>query len=202
VRWLANVTAMDAFYQPGHRSLQDQFDSRRLADRLSEKTLSSTLDDRAHSIVETAPFFWLATADTEGWPDVSYKGGRPGFVRILDKGRLAFPSYDGNGMYRSLGNIIDNPKVGMLFCDFEDAWRIRVRGTARVVDDASFVEQWAGAELAVEVTIDTVFPNCNRYIHKMSVDEISPHAPADGYEPPDAEWKSMEIFEKVLPRKE
>lgn len=190
---------MDDFYRPGHRSLQDQFDSRRLADRLEEVALASSLTDDNRTIIEAAPFFWLATADTDGWPDVSYKGGRPGFVKVLDDQRLAFPSYDGNGMFRSLGNIIDNPKIGLLFCDFDRPWRIRVRGTATLVDNPSALAEWEGAELAVEVAIDAVFPNCSRYLHSITIDEHSANAPAPNHVPPEAEWKSREIFEGYLP---
>lgn len=190
---------MDDFYRPGHRSLQDRFDSRRLADRLGEVALSSTIQDRDRELMEAAPFLWLATADADGWPDVSYKGGRPGFVRVLDETRVAFPSYDGNGMYRSLGNIVDNPRVGLLFCDFDKPWRVRVKGMARLIDDDEALAMWPGAELAVEVTAETVFPNCSRYLHKISVEEISPNAPAEGHQPPEAEWKSREMFRGYLP---
>lgn len=192
---------MDDFYRPGHRSLQDQFDSRRLADRLGEITVMPAFSDRDRGLVEKAPFLWLATSDADGWPDVSYKGGRPGFVKILDDTHLAFPSYDGNGMFRSLGNILDNSKVGLLFCDFDLPWRIRVKGTAEVVDDPASVADWPGAELAVRVTVNAVFPNCSRYLHKISVEEMSPNAPAEGYQPPDAEWKSMERIKDYLPGK-
>src|SRR5688500_198971 len=119
--------ASEQFYTEAHRHLQERFDSRRLADRLSEITVSDRLGDRARTMIESAPFFFLATADTDGWPDVSYKGGRPGFVRVLDERRIAFPSYDGNGMYRSLGNITDNPKVGLLFIDLEQPFRMRLK---------------------------------------------------------------------------
>ena len=62
--------------------------------------------------------FFLATADEHGMPQCSYKGGDPGFVRVVDEHTLAFPSYDGNGMYLSLGNLLVNPQVGILFIDF------------------------------------------------------------------------------------
>lgn len=191
---------MDDFYRPGHRALQDQFDSRRLADRLEEVTLSPTLSERDSDVIAGAPFFWLATADADGWPDVSYKGGHPGFVKVLDEKRLAFPSYDGNGMFRSLGNIVDNPRIGLLFCDFNLPWRVRVKGRATVVDDPAILADWEGAELAVEVQIETVFPNCDRYLHTVTINEISPNAPAPGHSPPEAKWKSYEKFDGYLPK--
>ena len=131
---------------------------------------------------------------------MSYKGGHAGFVTVLDDTHLAFPSYDGNGMYRSLGNIIDNPRVGLLFCDFDKPWRIRVKGLARVVDDPQLLVRWPGAELAVEITVETVFPNCGRYVHRSGA-EPSVYVPAEGHEPPSPEWKAMEAFVDHLPRR-
>lgn len=187
------------FYRPGHREIQDRFDSRRLADRLAEVTLAATFSAGDRRLIAAAPFLWLSTADAEGWPDVSYKGGRPGFVHLLDDNRLAFPSYDGNGMFRSLGNITENPRVGLLFCDFDQPWRIRVKGLARLVDEPDVLRQWPGAQVVVEVTAQTIFPNCGRYVHR-SGEEPSVYAPDEGYEPPSAEWKSREAFAGHLPR--
>lgn len=187
------------FYRPGHRQLQDRFDSRRLADRLAEITLATTFSEGDRRLIASAPYLWLATADADGWPDVSYKGGHAGFAHVLDDSVLAFPSYDGNGMYRSLGNIVDNPRVGILFCNFDQPWRIRIKGLARLVDDPELLARWPGAELAVEVTAETVFPNCGRYIHR-SGDEPSMYVPAEGYVPPEPEWKSLEAFADHLPR--
>jgi predicted pyridoxine 5'-phosphate oxidase superfamily flavin-nucleotide-binding protein len=194
--------ASEQFYTEAHRRIQERFDSRRLADRLGEITVSDHLDERARAMIEAAPFFFLATADADGWPDVSYKGGRPGFVRILDDRRLAFPSYDGNGMYRSLGNIVDNPKVGMLFIDLERPFRTRLKGRAELVDDPAMVASWPGAEAAVAVTVDAVFPNCSRYLHDLELHGISEYVPDRGHQPPEPEWKAMELFAPYLPNRE
>jgi uncharacterized protein len=192
-----------AFYTEGHRHLQDRFDSRRLADRLDELTVADRIDDGSRRRMEEAACFWLATADADGWPDVSYKGGRPGFVRVADDRTILFPSYDGNGMYRSLGNIVDNPRVGLLFIDLEreQPWRTRVKGRAALVDDADVVDSWPGAELVVAVTVEAVFPNCPRYLHQLRLEGISEYAPAEGHTPPEAEWKAMELFAPYLPRR-
>lgn len=106
-------------YHEGNRELQDRFDSRRIADRLEDVTLHDYFTDDDCAFVEDSSMFFLATADAEGQPDVSYKGGMPGFVRVIDAETLAFPNYDGNGMFKSLGNILVNPKVGLLFIDHE-----------------------------------------------------------------------------------
>jgi uncharacterized protein len=190
---------IDAFYTDDHRALQDRFDTRRLADRLTEVMVSETFTDRHRAMIESAPFLWLATVDAEGWPDVSYKGGRPGFVRVLDETTLGFPSYDGNGMYRSMGNIAANPRVGLLFVDFERPRRLRVKGLATLHRDGDLLDRWPGAELVVTVALDAVFGNCPRYVHQLAVSELSEFAPGDGNDPPEPEWKGRADYSPYLP---
>ena len=101
-----------SIYHEGSRELQDRFDSRRIADRLEAVNVRDTFTDYQREMIDAAPMFWLATADADGFPDVSYKGGLPGFVRVVGPSEIAFPNYDGNGMYKSLGNVLVNPKVG------------------------------------------------------------------------------------------
>jgi predicted pyridoxine 5'-phosphate oxidase superfamily flavin-nucleotide-binding protein len=189
-----------SMYHDGSRRLQDRFDSRRLADRLETVTVHAafTADDRA--FIQRCAMFFLATADADGSPDCSYKGGRPGFVRVLDDRTLAFPSYDGNGMYRSLGNILVNPRVGLLFVDFERPGRVRVNGTAELRPDDPLIAEFPGAELIVRVRADRIFPNCPRYVHRMQMIEESVYAPCAGHTPPVPGWKTMEAFRDVLPR--
>ncbi len=195
--------AAGELYGPGARTLQDRFDSRRLADRLTEITVSEVFDDRTRRFIESASYFFLATVDPDGFPDVSYKGGRPGFVRIVDDRTFRFPAYDGNGMYRSLGNIVDTGRVGALFIrQDERPARIRIHGTGSVLTDPALVETWDGAEAVVEVTIGRAFVNCPRYVHDLASGELSPHAPAPGHEPPRPEWKDWEVFADVLPARD
>jgi predicted pyridoxine 5'-phosphate oxidase superfamily flavin-nucleotide-binding protein len=190
----------DSFYTDAQRVLQDRFDSRRLADRLLDVTVSETFSVPYQKMIGRAPFFWLATADADGWPDVSYKGGRPGFVRVLDDERtVGFPSYDGNGMYLSMGNIAANPRVGLLFVDFERPKRLRVKGRAVLREDRDLLARWPGAELVVTVEADKIFFNCPRYIHRMAITELSMFAPADDHEPPEPEWKESPDFKPYLP---
>ena len=186
-------------YHEGARTLQDRFDSRRIADRLEEITVHTAFSEADKAFVESADLFFLATADMDGWPDVSHKGGLPGFARILDPHTLAFPSYDGNGQFRSLGNVLVNPRVGLLFIDFERPNRLRIQGLAQIREDADLLTQWEGAQLVVTVTPERIFPNCPRYIHRRALVEHSPFAPRADYEPPVPEWKQMEHFRDFLP---
>ncbi len=186
-------------YHDGARQMQDRFDSRRIADRLEQVTVHDTFSDNDRELVERAPMFFLATADADGWPDCSYKGGTPGFVRVVDASTLAFPSYDGNGMFRSLGNILVNPRVGLLFVDFEHPNRMRIQGTASLHDDDELLTAFEGAQLIVRVRAERIFPNCPRYIHKLELVEQSVYSPRPGHVPPTPEWKQMDVFRDYLP---
>jgi hypothetical protein len=187
-------------YHDGMRRLQDRFDSRRLADRLDEKLgrREFTAEDRA--FIESRALFFLATADAEGRPDCSFKGGDPGFVRVTAPGELAFPSYDGNGQFRSLGNVLVNPAVALLFIDFENPRRLRVNGRASLLFEDPLLSEFRGAQAMVRIQADRIFPNCPRYILRMQVLEASPYVPRAGGEPPVPAWKTREVFNEVLPR--
>ncbi len=186
-------------YHEGSRKLQDRFGTRRLADRLVEVVGRSefTEDDRA--FVRSRPLFFLATADADGRPDCSYKGGAPGFVRVVDARTLAFPSYDGNGMFKSLGNLLVNPQVGLLFIDFESPKRLRVNGRATIDAADPLLRDVVGAQLIVRVQAEAIFPNCPRYIHRMQLVEQSVYAPREGHTPPIPKWKQFPEFREVLP---
>src|SRR5947199_7266473 len=119
---------MSEIYHDGNRQLQDQVDTRRLADRIEERIVRDFLDENDVAFIARMDMFFLATADADGYPNCSYKGGDPGFVHVVDERTIAFPNYDGNGMYLSMGNALANPRVGLLFIDFENQWRMRVNG--------------------------------------------------------------------------
>ena len=187
-------------YHAGSRSLQDAFDTRRLADRLQERLSRTAFTAEDTAFIASQAMFMLATADAEGWPECSYKGGVPGLVRVLDERTLAFPSYDGNGMFRSLGNVLVNPRVGLLFIDFEQPKRLRVQGLAAIDSSDPLIERFEGAQRVVRVKVERIFPNCPRYIHPMKRLSVSEHAPRQGHAPPDAAWKQFEMFRDVLPR--
>ena len=186
-------------YHEGSRQLQDRFSTRKLADRLVEVLARSEFTDDDRAFIESRPLFFLATADAEGRPDCSHKGGAPGFVRVVAPDTLAFPDYDGNGMYKSLGNVIVNPAVGLLFIDFESPRRLRVNGLASVHADDPLLGEFDGARLIVRVQAQAVFPNCPRYIHKTQIVEKSVYTPCKGYIPPVPGWKKQPAFKEVLP---
>jgi len=189
-------------YHEGMRRLQDAHDSRRLADRLVEVTVRTSFTEEDKAFIQRCAMFFIATADAEGHPDCSYKGGLPGFVRVVDERTLAFANYDGNGMYRSFGNVLVNPNVGLLFIDFENAKRIRVNGVAELREDDPLLGEFAGAEFIVRVTASRIFPNCPRYIHKMQIVEHSVYAPRPAYTPPVPEWKGFEALRDHLPTRD
>ena len=187
-------------FHEGNRQLQDAFGSRALADRLEEKLRRDRFTEGDAAFVATLPFFFLATADGEGRPDCSFKGGAPGFVRIAAPDLLVFPDYDGNGMFKSLGNIAANPHVGLLFIAMGDRpGRLRVNGRAEVVRDDPAMADIPGAQLLVKVTPIDIFPNCPRYIPQMSIQEASPYVPAADAAPVEPKWKEFPDFADVVP---
>ena len=186
-------------YHDGNRRLQDQFDSRRIADKLASFTRTAFSDDDK-SFIESAIYFFIATADADGRPDCSFKGGLPGFVRVTGASELAFPDYDGNGMFKSLGNLTVNPNVGLLFIALHDKpRRLRVNGTAPVSRTDPLLAHTVGAQMIVRVEARAIFPNCPRYIPAMQLVEPSIYAPRPGVEPPEPAWKSFPDFKDCVP---
>jgi uncharacterized protein len=186
-------------YHEGNRRLQDRFESRRISDRLEEKLARTKFTPDDQAFIEGAHYFFLATADEHGRPDCSFKGGTPGFVRITGPSELAFPDYDGNGMFKSLGNMLVNPEVGLLFIAMHGKpQRLRVNGTASIRDDDPLLASTVGAQLVVRVTARAIFPNCPRYIPKMELIEPSVYAPRAGCDAPEPGWKSFPDFKDQM----
>ena len=187
-------------HSAGAREVQDRFDTRRLADAISSRTVHDTLTENDRAFIERMDMFFIATEGANGNLDCSYKGGEPGFVRVLDDHTIAFPNYDGNGQYMTAGNIIETGKVGLLFIDFQNQWRMRLNGTASIDFDDPMRAQWPEAQFVVRVRAEEIFPNCPRYIHKMEVVERSVFVPQAGCETPDPDWK--DYFEDALPEEQ
>jgi len=187
-------------YHEGSRRFQDRFDTRRLADRIEERIVRTTIDEDDRAFVEGCDMFFIATADTDGRPQCSYKGGDPGFVRVLDERTIAFPVYDGNGMYLTAGNTLVNPHVGLLFIDFERRRRMRLNGIASVADDDPLLAEYPEAQLVVRVEATEVFPNCPRYIHEYRLVQRSRFVPREECATPVPAWKTREWAHDVLRR--
>lgn len=190
---------MSSLYLPAARALLDRFDTRRLADRLADVKVHDrfTPDDRA--FLERLDMFFLATVDALGQPTCSYKGGDPGFVTVVDDRTLAFPNYDGNGMYLSMGNVEATRRVGLLFIDFENQRRLRVDGMAALQHDDPLLATYPEAQFVVRVQADRIYPNCPRYIHKYQRLERSAFVPRVGIPTPVPGWKQTEWARDVLP---
>jgi uncharacterized protein len=189
---------MSILYHDGNRQLQDRFDSRRISDRLENLTRTAfSAEDIA--FIESAAYFFIATADADGRPDCSFKGGMPGFVRVTGPSELAFPDYDGNGMFKSLGNVVVNPNVGLLFIALHGTpKRLRVNGSARVRDDDPLLKETVGAQLIVRLEARAIFPNCPRYIPDMQMTGPSIYTPQPHCDPPEPAWKSFDIFKDAV----
>lgn len=191
---------MSEFYTAAQRRLQDEFDTRKLADRLADTIVTEELNATQTGFVHGRNMFFLSTIDELGFPSSSYKGGAPGFVRVLNPRSITFPSYDGNGMFMSLGNIEATAKVGLLFIDFSTPRRMRVRGQARLLRDGPILAGYPGADLAVEVAIERIWQNCPRYVHKMQPVEQSAYVPAEDGSARFALWKRIDVMQDVLSR--
>ena len=185
-------------YHEGNRELQDRFDTRRLADRLTER-VTETIGDEAKDIIESARMFFLATCDDRGLPTCSYKGGEPGFVKVVDDRTLAFPNYDGNGKYQSMGNLLRNPNVGMLFVDFEGQQRLRIQGVAKIEEGDALLSEYTEAQFIVRIEVTEVYKNCPRYVHRYQFVETSEFVPKADRPTPQPAWKTAGELRDVLP---
>ncbi len=189
---------MSRLYGERHRALQDAFDTRRMADRIEAIAMKTEITEQERPFIESRDFFFLTSIDDRGRPTVSYKGGAPGLLKVLDAGTIAFPSYDGNGMYLSMGNIAGNPEVGLLLIDLERPFRIRVQGRATVSADDPLKSAFKEAELVVRVAVSELWMNCPRYIHRHARIDRSRYVPAEGSETPLCEWKRIDGIQDVL----
>lgn len=190
---------VSAIYHDGNRDLQDRYDTRRIADRIEEVLVSDVISDHDKAFIESRDMFFLATADDAGMPNCSYKGGDPGFVRVVDEHTVAFPNFDGNGMYLSMGNVLVNPSVGMLFIDFERGHRMRLNGIATIDSGDPLMAEYPEAQFIVRVRAREVFPNCPRYIHRYKLVERSRFVPKKGKDTPVPSWKCADWSADALP---
>ena len=190
---------MSTFYTDAQRAVQDEFETTRMADLLHQVIVHADVQDAERAFIESRDMFFLATVDGDGRPTCSYKGGDPGFVRVVDAGTIAFPLYDGNGMFLSLGNIRTTPQVGLLFIDFETPHRLRVQGTASVDPADPLLSHFPGADALVRVAVSEIFVNCSRYVHKYQRVAASRYVPRQDCETPFAEWKRIDLVQEALP---
>jgi predicted pyridoxine 5'-phosphate oxidase superfamily flavin-nucleotide-binding protein len=193
---------MSTIYGEQHRALQDSFDTRKMADRVRDMIVLPEIPDEHRGFIESRDFFFLTTIDHRGYPTCSHKGGYPGFVKVVDGTTLAFPSFDGNGMFLSMGNISTNPKIGMLFIDFETPHRVRVHGDASISRNDSLLSEFHEAELVVRVHVTEIFVNCPRYIHRYQRVASSNYMPQPDCPTPGPQWKRIDAVQDALPERD
>tara|TARA_B110000438_G_C15650884_1_gene579531 strand:+ start:226 stop:882 length:657 start_codon:yes stop_codon:yes gene_type:complete len=193
---------MEQFYTEAQRTLQNEFSTRDLAERIKEAVVTEALQDQQAAFIHSRNMFYLSTVDELGYPSCSYKGGDIGFVRVIDPKTIVFPNYDGNGMFMSTGNIQAKSKIGLLFIDFQTPQRIRVRGKAKCIKEGPILKSYPGANLVVELTVSNAWINCPRYIHRMDLSDQSPYIPAKDGTIPLALWKRVDLVQDVITDKD
>jgi len=192
------MTDQTPFYHDGMRELQDRFDGRRVADALAAHRRRWDFWPEDRAMIEAAPFVFIATSFGD-YTDCSMRSGMPGFIKITAPGTIEFPEYDGNSMYRTLGNISCNPRVGLLFVKFDGkTTRIRINGHATIHDDTETLAGHHAAKLVVRVVCE-LFSNCPRSVHNLEQGTLSPYLPRPDYDPPAPEWKSRDYITGILP---
>jgi predicted pyridoxine 5'-phosphate oxidase superfamily flavin-nucleotide-binding protein len=189
---------MSDLYGPQHRALQEDFDSIALADRVDELIVTPDVAPEQQGFIESRDFFFLTSIDHRGYPTCSYKGGDIGLVKVVDSQTLAFPIYDGNGMFLSTGNIAGNAKVGLLFIDFETPHRVRVHGDACLDRSDELMAAYPEAKLIIRVNITEIFINCPRYIHRYQRIASSKYVPKSGQTTPEPQWKRIDLLQDSL----
>ena len=189
---------MGDFFTLAQRQLQGEFETTDLADRIVEAVVTEELSDPQAEFIHSRNMFYLSTIDESGYPSCSYKGGDLGFVRVINPVTIVFPNYDGNGMFMSMGNIQDKAKVGLLFMDFETPQRLRLRGEARCLREGPMLDSYPGANLVVEISVNHVWVNCPRYVHRMQPLEQWPYVPGKDGAVSLALWKRVDLIQDVL----
>lgn len=186
------------FYGEQNRSFQDDFGTRKMADLLKEVIFNTEFDEDNKTFIESLSSFFLTTIDHQGRPTVSHKGGDAGYIKIIDKNTLIFPSYNGNGMYLSMGNLNANPQVGLLFISFETPRRVRMQGVATISKDPALMAHYKEADLVVTVKLTELWINCPRYVPKYERVRESRYTPRENIETPLAGWKQIDGVEDAL----
>ena len=162
---------------PGERDMQDRLESRARAQRFYERQLRDRLSDKMVELIRRQKMVFVATADARGNCDCSPRFGRPGFVLVLDDKTLAYPEHRGNGVFAGLGNIAENPHVGLVFVDFFDTTvGLHVNGIAgsyRATElppalasylDGDSTPFDSAVECWVAITVDEAYIHCSKHV--------------------------------------
>jgi predicted pyridoxine 5'-phosphate oxidase superfamily flavin-nucleotide-binding protein len=163
----------------GEHQLQEEYGTTDRAERFYSQQVLDRLNEQMREFVGAQEMMFVATSDAKGECDNTFRAGPPGFVRVLGDDRLAWPEYRGNGVMASLGNISENPNVGLLFMDFfRQVIGLHVNGHAEIVEDADM--RSAHPELPVEtapgrrperwvvVTVEEAYIHCAKHIPRLA----------------------------------
>ncbi|WP_336490749.1 pyridoxamine 5'-phosphate oxidase family protein [Methylobacterium nigriterrae] len=189
---------MASLYSEAHRALQEEFGTVKLANRLDTDWVHEAISADEAAFISSRDMFFLSSVDPDGMPTVSYKGGNPGFVKVIGESALVFPGFDGNGMFYSMGNVEGQAKVGLLFIDFETPHRVRVQGHAKLLRDDPLMAEYTEAKYLVRVDVTKIWVNCPRYIHKYRKIAQNKYVPMPDRETPLASWKRLDLAHDVI----
>ena len=121
--------------------------------------VATTLSASQQQQISHADTFFIATDNPERGADVSHKGGNPGFVHVIDERRIAFPDYNGNSMFNTLGNVTVNPHAGLLFIDFDSGRTLQLTGRASIDWNPERVRTFPGAERVIGFALEQIIDN-------------------------------------------
>ncbi len=167
----------DTVLHEGEREAQRRFGAEGYWDEARLGMIRDAIPPAWAAFLEAQAFFFIATANHRGECDCSFRGREINargqacpLLRVLDAKTLVFPDFSGNRLYNSLGNLLVNPHIGMLFVDFANRSRARVNGAAEIIEDRRAYEDiWPMAQRYVRVTVQQVYPNCRARIPKMQL---------------------------------
>jgi len=164
----------------GEHALQQKFDTQKRAENFYQRQMLDHLNPAMQAFIRRQELVFVATADAHGNCDCSFRAGLPGFVRVLDRNTLLYPEYRGNGVLASLGNITENPHIGLIFIDFFEATiGLHVNGKAMIVGNDELrqrldlpsevrqdmaVEGGRRAERWVIVEVEEAYIHCSKHI--------------------------------------
>ncbi len=171
----------------GEHLLQRAYGSRKRAERFYSDQVADCLNEEMVEFVGRMEMAFVATADAHGEADCSLRAGPPGFIQVLDRRRVAYPEYRGNGVMASLGNISENPQVGLMLIDFvRDQIGLHINGRARIVEDDELRKEFDGIpeefvrgrapERWVVVDVAEAYIHCRKHIPRMQPVEAGERA--------------------------
>ncbi len=178
----ATIHPSDIAFTPAVKAIQSRKGSRRLYERVEKRgSWQTSITPELKAFVEEQRSVFLATASKDGQPTIQHRGGPPGFLKVLDEKTLAFVDFAGNRQYITLGNLSENPKASLLLIDYAHRSRIKIWGTASVVDGdekliAALMPQGYSArpEQVILFVVETWDVNCPQHIpQRFEADDVS-----------------------------